>query len=323
MWETLQTTLSPFVWGGVLALVLDMPRRRLEQHLTFLGPRLRRGVTLALLTGAAAGAVCVGVWLLLPQLAAAVHNLAAALPGAAQQLRTGFGGRAAVVVDWVQAAGGSMVQPLLAGCAAALAGAAAGLGRVAVGFVLALYLLAGRETNLARGRRLLLAVFGPVRAARLGRLGQQAARIFSGFVAGQCAEACILAGLFVLALWVCGMPYVLPISAVVGVTALVPVFGAWAGGILGAVLVASAAPEKLWGFVVLFVAVQQLENHVIYPRVVGARIGLPPLLVLGAVLLGGGLLGAAGLLLGIPAAGVLYHIGRRWVHFRLDREKKM
>ena len=68
---------------------------------------------------------------------------------------------------------------------------------------------------------------------------------------------------------------------------------------------------------VLFLCVQQFENNVIYPRVVGGRIGLPPLWVLAAVLLGGGLFGAPGLVLGIPAMSVLYHVGEDWVRGRL------
>ena len=65
--------------------------------------------------------------------------------------------------------------------------------------------------------------------------------------------------------------------------------------------------------------VQQFENNVIYPRVVGGRIGLPPLWVLAAVILGGELFGVAGLLLGIPAMSVVYHVGGEWVRARLAR----
>lgn len=322
MLETLWSTLTPFIWGGALALVLNIPLRLLEDRLSLLRHSgVRRVAALSLVMLGFAAALVLGLWLLVPQLVAAAADLAAALPQLWQTLQETLAGAgtlgAAAAQGLAELADGNTLEPFWQAGMAAAKSTAGAVGQIFLAVVLAVYLLAGKETNLRRARQVCLAALGEEKTRRLGALAQQAADIFSGFIAGQCLEACILAGLFVLTLLVCHMPYVLPISAVIGVTALVPVFGAWIGCCVGVLLILPVSLKKAGWFVVLFLCVQQFENNVIYPRVVGGRIGLPPLWVLTAVLLGGGIFGAPGLVLGIPAVSVLYHVGGDWVHGRL------
>lgn len=322
MLHTLLDTVSPFLWGGALALVLNGPMVRLERQLArlaWLGPRLRRAAALTLTLAGLAAAVGLGIWLLIPQLAAAAGDLATALPRLRQTLedllaRAGTSGAAAARM--AARLGGDAAPLWQAGMTAARSAAGA-LGQMGLALVLAIYLLAGKEAVLQKSRLLCCAALGRARTRRLAAFARQAGAVFAGFITGQCIEACILAGLFLLVFLVFGIPYALPLSAVIGVTALVPVFGAWAGCAIGLVLLLPVSLEKAGWFLVLFVAVQQFEGNVIYPRVVGGRIGLPPLLVLAAVLVGGRLFGMAGLVLGIPAASVLYHVGGQWVRARL------
>jgi predicted PurR-regulated permease PerM len=318
MFEALWKALTPFLWGGALALVLNIPLRALERRLTRLRPAPRRALALTVVLLCFAAAILLGLWLLVPQLAAAAVELAQALPGLVGQLGAALSsaGAAGEKAAGTQEAFGG-VSPLWQAGMNAAKSAAGALGNFFLAAVLAAYLLAGQEHLAAQARRLCRALLGGRRARAVSRLARRAAGVFSGFVAGQCLEACILAGLFVLALLVCRMPYVLPISAVIGVTALIPVFGAWAGCAAGVLLILPVSAEKAGWFLVLFFAVQQFENNVIYPRVVGSRIGLPPLWVLAAVLLGGGLFGISGVVLGIPAMSVLYHVGGEWVRARL------
>ena len=320
MLERIGTALTPFLWGGVLALLLNIPLCRLEAHLGALRPGLRRVLALSAVMVGLAAALLLGVWLLIPQLTAAVSDLAAALPRLAEQAGQALGA--------LGGTGGGKALPNADGAAQlwqaglnAAKDTAGALGQLVLAVALAAYLLAGKEKNLRTAHRAARALLGEEKAAHAAALCRRAASVFSGFIAGQCLEACILAGLFVLVLFVCRMPSVLPISAVIGVTALIPVFGAWVGCGIGVLLILPVSLEKAGWFLVLFFCVQQFENNVIYPRVVGSRIGLPPLWVLSAVLLGGGLFGAAGLLLGIPAMSVLYRMGGEWVEARLKGEK--
>ena len=267
MLEAISGALTPFLWGGALALFLNVPLRTIEGWLGRLPPKPRRCAALTVLLLALAAALALWVWLL------------------ARQLAGGSG------------TGGTFVGAL----------------------VLAVYLLADKEGLARRCGRVLQAVLGAEQTGRVLALARRAERVFSQFIAGQCIEACILAGLFVLALFVFRMPSVLPIAAVIGVTALVPVFGSFVGCAVGVALILPQSVQKAGWFILLFLCVQQFENNVIYPRVVGGRIGLPPLWVLAAVILGGELFGVAGLLLGIPAMSVVYHVGGEWVRARLAR----
>ncbi|MCI2047456.1 MAG: AI-2E family transporter [Faecalibacterium sp.] len=328
MLEVLGNTLTPFLWGGALALVLNIPLKRLERCLHGLHPRLRRLTALTLVMLGLAAAILLGLWLLVPQLLAAIADLAKALPQIPAQLAEMVGQSGAESAEMAEnlkalsGAGAGGLEQLWQAGLATLKAAAGTLGELFLALILAVYLLGGKENLAHKAKMVCRALLGEEKTKRILALAGQAGAVFSGFIAGQCIEACILAGLFVLTLLLFRMPYVLPISAVIGVTALIPVFGAWAGCAIGALLILPISLQKAGIFLILFFAVQQFENNVIYPRVVGSRIGLPPLWVLAAVLLGGGLFGAAGLILGIPAMSVLYHVGGEWVRMRLGQEPK-
>lgn len=331
MLKAIGGALTPFLWGGALALFLNVPLRTIERRLTRLSPRVRRFASLAILLAVLAAALGLGVWLLAPQLLAACAQLAANLPRIEQQLRAlleqwglaGAAGEESLLVRSLEQADrvgeNALAGVLSAGMDAAVT-AAGKAGRFLVSLVLAVYLLADQEGLTRRCRQVLQAVFGRQTASRVLALVSRAEKVFSCFIAGQCIEACILAGLFVLVLFVFRMPSVLPIAAMIGVTALVPVFGSFVGCAVGVALILPQSVQKAGWFILLFLCVQQFENNIIYPRVVGGRIGLPPLWVLAAVILGGELFGVAGLLLGIPAMSVVYHVGGEWVRARLERD---
>ena len=105
-----------------------------------------------------------------------------------------------------------------------------------------------------------------------------------------------------------GIPYAGAVSTFVAVTALVPIFGAWLGGGFGAFLILLADPAKAVWFVVFLLVLQQVEGNLIYPKVVGKSVGLPGLLVLMAVTIGGEAFGVMGMLFSVPVCAVLYSL---------------
>ena len=141
---------------------------------------------------------------------------------------------------------------------------------------------------------------------------------FSNFLSGQCVEVCILGSLFAITMAIFKMPYIPLISVLIAVTAFIPIVGAFVGCIVGAFLIFVNDPILAAGFVVMFLVLQQIENNLIYPRVVGNSIGLNGMWVLMAVAVGGELFGIAGMFLMIPIASVVYTLLREWTHKRLD-----
>ena len=102
-----------------------------------------------------------------------------------------------------------------------------------------------------------------------------------------------------------GMPYAVAIGACIGLTALVPVFGAWLGGAIGFLMILTVDPMQAVWFVVFLVVLQQLESHLIYPNVVGASVGLPGIWVFAGVLVGGALFGVVGMFVGVPTIATI------------------
>lgn len=115
------------------------------------------------------------------------------------------------------------------------------------------------------------------------------------------------------------MPYALLISAVIAVTALVPVFGAFAGCAIGMILIFIESPSKVLLFLIIFLVLQQIEGNLIYPKVVGNSVGLPSIWVLVAVTTGGRLMGVIGMLLFIPIASVSYALFREVIYLLLKK----
>ena len=142
-------------------------------------------------------------------------------------------------------------------------------------------------------------------------------RSFSNFISGQCLEAVILGCMFAVAMLVFKMPYIPLVSVVIAVTALVPIVGAWVGCIVGTFFIMVDSMPLALGFVVLFLVLQQIENNLVYPKVVGTSIGLPGMWVLVAVTVGGELMGVFGMLLFIPLASVLYALSRELADRRI------
>ena len=185
-----------------------------------------------------------------------------------------------------------------------------------LGLVFALYLLAKKEVVEAHLKKLIVTVLPQKKAQRLLSIASLTNRTFTNFVSGQLTEAVIIGVLCFFGMLILGIPYAGAVSAFVAVTALVPIFGAWIGGGLGAFLIMLAEPGKALWFVLFLLVLQQVEGNLIYPKVVGKSVGLPGIWVLAAVTIGGSVLGIGGMLLFVPLTATVYKLLRNDVKKR-------
>ena len=196
-----------------------------------------------------------------------------------------------------------------------------GVVAVFIGVIFALYALINKE-RIAQGVRGALEVLLPEKQFRwVDHAGQVANDSFSRFVTGQCLEACILGCLCALGMKLIGLPYAGTIGLCVGITSLVPYIGAWVGGAIGALIVASISVEQAIFFVVFLVILQQIEGHFIYPNVVGNSVGMPGIWTFFAVTFGGSLFGLAGILLGVPVVSTIRTLVLEWKAEKTTVEK--
>lgn len=328
--------MAPFLIGGALALVLNFPMKFIEDRLPVTGKGKRPLALGAVLSIAGALAVIL-LSLIIPQLTASVSQLAHALPVLWDSLRIRL-------EEWGRRF--PAFQPMFAGLADSdfsnlmqqgiplfldgffsvdtTVGVAAdmlsGIVNLGIGVVLAAYLLARKE-QLGYQVKLLCAAWLPDGVSCwLNDLLSLCGETFGAFLSGQCLEACILGGIFALFMAVGRFPSVALISIVIGVTALIPVFGSFIGCFFGVFVIMATEPDKVIWFMVLFICLQQLEGMCIYPRVVGSKVGLPPLWVLIAVTLGGRLFGILGMLALIPVFSVFYGIIKKKTMERIQKK---
>ena len=183
--------------------------------------------------------------------------------------------------------------------------------------VFSIYMLAGKDTLLGQCRRVLKAYLPKPLCDAVLDVTALTAGTFSRFVTGQITEAIILGCLTFLGMLLLRLDYAPLISVLIGVSALVPIVGAYVGAATSALLLLMVSPMKALIFLVFLVCLQQFEGNVIYPRVVGTSLGLPGIWVLAAVTVGGGLFDFLGMLLSVPIASILYTLLKRDVRRRL------
>ena len=183
-----------------------------------------------------------------------------------------------------------------------------------IGFIFAIYLLVDRDHLKRQINKLMDALLPEDVNNKIRTISTMSYKSFSDFMKIQCVEACILGSLCFIGMIIFGFPYAAPVSVLVGVTALIPVFGALIGCVIGAFLIFMISPIRALTFVIYFFILQQSENNLIYPHVVGNKVGLPSIWVLVAVIIGGGIGGVVGMLLGIPVLSMVYSSLRVYVN---------
>lgn len=330
--------LQPFLFGAGLAFILNVPMRFFETKV-FGGMKkaksLRRPLSLLIVLLLVALVIYLMVALMAPEIKRAIESIILLAPKAFAKLNQWLLQYDIDLSEYVQ----SMLQTpdqiknqLDQLLNLALKGAVFSTGVIGAVYssvlqffftvMFMIYFLFAKERLQRQLTRVGYAYLPKKTMDRLLEVGSLILRTFSSFISGQCLEALILGGAFFLCMTIFRFPYALLISVFISVTALIPVLGAWIGCITGALLILMVDPMQALLFVVMFIALQQLEGNLIYPHVMGNAIGLPSLWVLLAVVLGEGLLGIVGMLLFIPLTSVIYTLLRQHVNQRL-RERSL
>ena len=335
--------LAPFLLGGAIAFVLNVPMRAIERHLfphSRKGRGLRRPLALVLTLVAVLGVLTLATSVIGPGVADAVMTIVRQVPAALDRCREQLETLASYLPllkesltelelklpwnDWYAAAvefAKNLGTGLVSSGSGLIGGVVSGVSTFVIGLIFSFYLLMQKE-KLSRQVRQILYALLPLRwADRTLEVLRLTNRTFSSFLSGQCLEAVILGTLFVVSMTLFRLPYALLVGVLISLTALIPIVGAFIGCGVGALLIAVTDPWKALFFIVLFLILQQIEGNLIYPHVVGSSVGLPSIWVLAAVTLGGKLMGILGMLFFIPLCSVLYALFRSFVKDRLAEKK--
>ena len=188
---------------------------------------------------------------------------------------------------------------------------------IGIGFVLSIYILAGKKTFLEMTKKFISVFFNEKVQDKIFEVSELTYKTFSGFISGRLLDASVVGILCFIGMTIFGFDYPLLISVIICVTNIIPFFGPFIGGIPSAFILLMIDPwEALW-FVIFLVVLQQLDGNIIGVRIVGDSVGLPPMWSLVAIILGGGLFGFVGMILGTPAFAVVYTLINRSAAKRL------
>ena len=338
--------ITPFLAGGAIAFVLNIPMKAFEEKL--LGRwrgkgagSVKRPLCLVLSMVSVLLVLSVVVGTVVPQVASTASEIGKKVPvfmdNVAEELdklaknnpelmrqidkldleEINWDSLLGNVIDFLRNGAGDVLNSTVS----VASGIISGVVNAVIAFIFALYILAQKERLEDQGRRIVSAYLPAAAGNKLLEICSLLYRNFSSFITGQCLEAVILGVMFVIAMSIFGMPYALMVGVLIAFTALIPIVGAFIGCAVGAFVILIDNPLQALWFVILFLVLQQIEGNLIYPKVVGNSVGLPAIWVLTAVSVGGSLFGISGMLFFIPLTSSCYALLRESVNDRNARRR--
>lgn len=338
--------LLPFIIGGAIAFGINVPMNFFQRHLfpkektekNKALKKLEKPASLIISLVCVIGVIVLVMFVVIPQLKDTFVNLGQSIqsfiPRVQEWARIWFSDNPEIMAmvnnlqfDWnkIMNAGLSFFK---SGAGSVLDSTIAAAKSIVdffttffIAFVFAIYILLQKEKLNVQVRKVLFAFVRKGRAEAILEVCSLTYSTFSSFLTGQCVEAVILGSMFVVVMGILRLPYALLVGILIAFTALIPIFGAFIGCVVGAFLIFMVDPMKAVMFVVLFLVLQQIEGNFIYPHVVGNSVGLPSMWVLAAVSIGASLMGVVGMLIFIPLVSVIYALFREIVYLKLKQRK--
>jgi predicted PurR-regulated permease PerM len=267
----------------------------------------RWGAILAIYLLLAAALVSVGA-LVFPPLVTQARELWAAAPELlhrAQQwlIQRGVLSREVTVMEAVQQApgGGTDAVTTVLGAVWGIVGGVFGVVTI---LIVAFYMMVD-SANIVRT---FVLAFPKSERSRVSAACGDVSRKISAWLAGQLFLAIIIGSTAAIGLGLMGVPYFYVLALIAGIGELIPIVGPLLSAIPAIAVAFSVSPALALGVLVFFIAQQQFENHLLVPRVMSRQVGVSPVIVIIALLVGGSLLGVIGAILAVPTAAILHVI---------------
>lgn len=330
----------PFILGGALAFILNIPMTFFENKLSkiknkkrksLINKNLIRFISLILAIIVITFILYLIINLIVPELIDIIKLLVSNIPYYAEEINKFINSNTENIQEIDSLISGmnfdtdsiknelmEILSSVLSSSVSLVMGVVGLITNLIIAIIFAIYILTSKEKLKNQVLRIIKAYCKKEKAIKIIEVGRITNKTFKNFLTVQALEATILGSLCIVGMLILKIPYAVPIGVLVGVTALIPVVGAFIGIIIGAILILSAEPIKVITFIIFVLILQQVEGNVIYPRVVGGSVGLPGMWVLVAVTVGGSLFGILGMLLGVPVFSVIYSMIKKDTEKRLN-----
>lgn len=319
--------LFPFLLGTLFALILNIPMKFFERK--FRGKKdtkinkLKRGIALILSVILIILVIALIIVLILPQLIKVTQGIISHIPYYQEQLNNILDKlelrfpdvsfvrvRESISTSILNLKDGVINQiPSLLNSTVSIATTAIGVVmNFIIAVVFAFYILMDKERLKQQLTKVAYAYLKESKARKIIHTVKAFVRCFSDFVSAQFMEVIIISTICSIGLSILRMPYAVPVGILVGICAIIPFIGTTIGMIIGAILIVSVSPIKTVVFVVFILIIQQIDGNIIYPRVVGNRVGLPGIWVIFAIVIGSSLFGIIGAIIAVPIGSTIYFL---------------
>lgn len=192
----------------------------------------------------------------------------------------------------------------------------------ALGIMLSIYFLLGKETLQAQAKKFIVATCREETYHWIFDLAANTNNALLNFIYGKVIDSFIIGIICAIGMLIFNMPYVMIISIIIGITNIVPIFGPFIGAVPSALLILIAAPNKVIWFVLFVIVLQQLDGNIIGPKILGSKIGISTFWMLLSLIVFGSMFGIIGLIVGVPLFAVAYGLISGYINSKL-KEKNM
>lgn len=336
---TIFKVLLPFILGGVIAFILNIPMSKIEKLLSQRIKNPNKKGLIRVISIICSLLIFIGVivfisFLLVPELVENIELLISNLPELINnteawlvELVNKFP-EAQKEVEEFFATNGKISEVLTDLLNYAINGFAHFVSSFISGFItfftaiiFSIYMLSQKEYLGNCFNKVLKAYVPKNKRGKVLEVCELTNKTFANFISGQCVEAIVLGVIIFITCLIFRFPYALIIAVLTAITALIPIFGAIIAMCIGIVLIAITNPLQALLFGVVFLVIQQIEGNIIYPKVVGKSVGLSPMWTLLAISVGGSLFGVVGMIVGLPIASVVYALVRNNINAKLDKNE--
>lgn len=339
--DTVVGILKPFIYGGIIAYLLrplcNWLSRNLNQAFKGKQPMLAEALAIGLSMLIGLLAVYALIIMIAPQLYESVASLWHTIPDKVEKLVAWFtetfgeneellgrfnaiyGSIYTALEDWAKNTLLPQMSNIVSGVGMSVWKILLFVKDLLIGLIVAVYFLASRKRLAYQGTMIIRSALKPKWADMLLEELDIVDRMFGGFIDGKLVDSAIIGILCYIGCMIFKFPSPLLISAIVGVTNVIPFFGPFLGAVPATVLILFEDPIKALWFVVFIVVLQQLDGNVIGPKILGEHTGVSSFWVLFSILLFGGLWGIVGMIVAVPLFAVIYDIAKKLVIRGLKR----
>ena len=343
MVDTVMEIMAPFVYGGIIAYLLRPLCNHAEEFFRITLPeKLKRfSPTLAVIISMITGVLIIYalINMIAPQLYQSIVTIWESLPARVEEFihwaETTFGEDEELVSkfnavysevytyldSWAEESLAPYISNLMGGVGDIVTGVGMSLLKVLmflknflIGLIVAVYMLASRKRFARQGEMLIRGTLKPRWADLVLNEIKFVDRMFGGFIEGKIVDSAIIGVLCYIGCMVFKFPNALLVSAIVGVTNVIPFFGPFIGAVPATFLILIESPIKSLWFMLFVLVLQQLDGNVIGPKILGDRTGLSSFWVLFSIVLFGGLWGLVGMLICVPLFAVIYDLVKKLVY---------